>query len=106
MSLDAGENSRNTRQLCREELDKWIGCGSFRTDDSGVIERKMDLFYYGSSEGILGLGSCLGQNNSDTEPTDRLDFWIFLLDPLQVRTLGAADWDHLAVGVVRGMVSQ
>ena len=65
----------------------------------------MDLSYYGSSEGILGLGSWVGQNNL-TRKTDRLDFWSFLLDPLQVRALGAADCDHLALRVARGMVSQ
>ena len=27
---------------------KLFGCGSFRTGDSGAVERKMDLSYYGS----------------------------------------------------------
>ena len=49
--------------------------------------------------------SWVGQNNL-TRKTDRLDFWIFLLDPLQVRALRAADWDDLAVRVAGGMVSQ
>ena len=82
-----------------------IGCGSFRTGDSGAVERKMDLSYYGSGEGILGLGSWVGQNNL-TRKTDRLDFWIFLLHPLQVRARGAAHRDQLAVRVARGMVSE
>ena len=81
------------------------GCGSFRTGDSGAVERKMDLSYYGSGEGILGLGSWVGQNNL-TRKTDRLDFWIFLLHPLQVRARGAAHRDQLAVRVARGMVSE
>ena len=34
--------------------EKPFGCGSFRTGDSGAVERKMDLSYYGSGEGILG----------------------------------------------------
>ncbi len=84
---------------------KSIGCGSFRTGDSGAVERKMDLSYYGSGEGILGLGSWVGQNNL-TRKTDRLDFWIFLLHPLQVRARGAAHRDQLAVRVARGMVSE
>ena len=92
-----------------------IGCGSFRTGDSGAVERKMDLSYYGSGEGILGLGSWVGQNNLTrktdrldnlTRKTDRLDFWIFLLHPLQVRARGAAHRDQLAVRVARGMVSE
>ena len=82
-----------------------FGCGSFRTGDSGAVERKMDLSYYGSGEGILGLGSWVGQNNL-TRKTDRLDFWIFLLHPLQVRARGAAHRDQLAVRVARGMVSE
>ena len=84
---------------------KSFGCGSFRTGDSGAVERKMDLSYYGSGEGILGLGSWVGQNNL-TRKTDRLDFWIFLLHPLQVRARGAAHRDQLAVRVARGMVSE
>ena len=84
---------------------EWLGCGSFRTGDSGAVERKMDLSYYGSGEGILGLGSWVGQNNL-TRKTDRLDFWIFLLHPLQVRARGAAHRDQLAVRVARGMVSE
>ena len=86
-------------------LFKSLGCGSFRTGDSGAVERKMDLSYYGSGEGILGLGSWVGQNNL-TRKTDRLDFWIFLLHPLQVRARGAAHRDQLAVRVARGMVSE
>ena len=50
---------------------KSIGCGSFRTGDSGAVERKMDLSYYGSGEGILGWGSWVGQNNlTRNRPTD------------------------------------
>ena len=56
---------------------KWLGCGSFRTGGSGAVERKMDLSYYGSSEGILGLGSWVGQNNL-TRKTERLDCWDLL----------------------------
>ena len=56
---------------------KSIGCGSFRTGGSGAVERKMDLSYYGSSEGILGLGSWVGQNNL-TRKTERLDCWDLL----------------------------
>ena len=55
----------------------WFGCGSFRTGGSGAVERKMDLSYYGSSEGILGLGSWVGQNNL-TRKTERLDCWDLL----------------------------
>ena len=63
---------------------------------------KMDLSYYGQRR-HLGLGSWVGQNNL----TERLVIaGIFLLDPLQVRALGAADWDHLALRVALGMVSQ
>ena len=51
--------------------------GSFRTGGSGAVERKMDLSYYGSSEGILGLGSWVGQNNL-TRKTERLDCWDLL----------------------------
>ena len=58
-------------------LQKWFGCGSFRTGGSGAVERKMDLSYYGSSEGILGLGSWVGQNNL-TRKTERLDCWDLL----------------------------
>ena len=87
------------------DVAKSFGCGSFRTGDSGAVERKMDLSYYGSGEGILGLGSWVGQNNL-TRKTDRLDFWIFLLHPLQVRARGAAHRDQLAVRVARGMVSE
>ena len=54
-----------------------FGCGSFRTGGSGAVERKMDLSYYGSSEGILGLGSWVGQNNL-TRKTERLDCWDLL----------------------------
>ena len=49
----------------------------FRTGGSGAVERKMDLSYYGSSEGILGLGSWVGQNNL-TRKTERLDCWDLL----------------------------
>ena len=56
---------------------KSFGCGSFRTGGSGAVERKMDLSYYGSSEGILGLGSWVGQNNL-TRKTERLDCWDLL----------------------------
>ena len=57
--------------------EKSLGCGSFRTGGSGAVERKMDLSYYGSSEGILGLGSWVGQNNL-TRKTERLDCWDLL----------------------------
>ena len=50
---------------------KSFGCGSFRTGDSGAVERKMDLSHYGSGEGILGWGSWVGQNNlTRNRPTD------------------------------------
>ena len=59
------------RHLCNRLTFKRFGCGSFRTGDSGAVERKMDLSYYGSGEGILGWGSWVGQNNlTRNRPTD------------------------------------
>ena len=77
-----GENIRlaKTQLACIEVFalgGSSLGCGSFRTGGSGAVERKMDLSYYGSSEGILGLGSWVGQNNL-TRKTERLDCWDLL----------------------------
>ena len=98
----------------------WGSLGWLRLSGGGTFERGAALLEQailvpsnarwtsltmGGNEGILGLGSWVGQNNLRRK-TDRLDFWIFLLHPLQVRALGAVDWDHLAVRVVGGMVSQ
>ena len=74
--IDEGILARTIDQ-CRTNIAKCGGCGSFRTGGSGAVERKMDLSYYGSSEGILGLGSWVGQNNL-TRKTERLDCWDLL----------------------------